>query len=178
LNLESTAFRPKRITIIGCGGAGKSTLARQLGQITGIPVQHLDSIYWQPNWIPMQDGAWKESVAKLIAKDEWIIDGNYGGTMKERLARSDLIILMDFPTLVCLWRVVIRWLRNRGRVRSDMGQGCPEKIDIEFLKWIYQYRQKSRPQALKMLNEASHAKVVFIHNASDTDRLVQEFAGN
>ena len=68
----------KRILILGCGGAGKSTLARRLGAATGLPVVHLDGLYWQPGWVAMERAAWRRTVENEIAKDAWIIDGNFG----------------------------------------------------------------------------------------------------
>ena len=78
----------KRILILGCGGAGKSTLARRLGAATGLPVVHLDGLYWQPGWVAMERAAWRRTVENEIAKDAWIIDGNFGSSLELRLSRA------------------------------------------------------------------------------------------
>lgn len=70
----------RRVLVIGCGGAGKSTLARQLGEATGLPVIHLDAHYWRPGWVETPKETWRAAVDELIAADAWIMDGNYSGT--------------------------------------------------------------------------------------------------
>ncbi len=85
----------KKIMLIGSGGSGKSTLARQLGNILNIQVYHLDAIFWKPNW----EGVSKEEQISiqtdLVKKDEWLIDGNYGGTLDIRMDAADTIIFLD-----------------------------------------------------------------------------------
>ena len=87
----------KRILILGCGGAGKSTLARRLGAATGLPVVHLDGLYWQPGWVAMERAAWRRTVENEIAKDAWIIDGNFGSPAR----RPRFIWTIPGP---CAWR--------------------------------------------------------------------------
>ena len=86
----------KRILILGCGGAGKSTLARRLGAATGLPVVHLDGLYWQPGWVAMERAAWRRTVENEIAKDAWIIDGNFGSSLELRLSRAQAAVYLDY----------------------------------------------------------------------------------
>ena len=124
----------KRILILGCGGAGKSTLARRLGAATGLPVVHLDGLYWQPGWVAMERAAWRRTVENEIAKDAWIIDGNFGSSLELRLSRAQAAVYLDYSRAVCLAGVLRRVWTTHGRVRPDMGAGCPERFDLSFLR--------------------------------------------
>jgi len=152
-----------RISIVGCGGAGKSTLALQLGRRLGLEVIHLDAHFWRPGWVETPKDEWPQIVEQLAARDHWIIDGNYGGTMEVRLAASHTVIFLDFPRRICLWRVLKRRLVNRGKTRPDVGPGCPESIDFEFLKWIcYSFPRHSRPALLQRLAQLGDGKKVIV----------------
>ena len=161
----------KRIIIIGCAGAGKSTLARQLGQKLNLPVVHLDKIFWNPGWVEMEKDEFDSRIRAEMDKETWIIDGNYNRTMPERIQRSDTVIYLDFSRIACLWGVIKRNLTNRGKVRPDMGEGCPEKIDMEFLKWVWNYNRDKRERNYRLLNEATHAETIVLKNR----RMVKRF---
>jgi adenylate kinase family enzyme len=125
--------------IIGCCGAGKSTLARRLHEITNLPLYHLDQYYWKENWTETRKNEWEPIVEELANKDEWIIDGNYGGTFKPRMDRADTIIYLNYNTLQCLYRVTKRIVKFHGKVRPDMPDGCNERFDFEFLHYVATY---------------------------------------
>ncbi len=141
----------KRIAIIGPGGAGKSTLARQIGAALGLPVIHLDAHYWHAGWTETPKDVWEQTVKELAGGGAWVMDGNYGGTMDLRLAAADTILFLDLPPLLCLWRVGARQLRYRGRTRPDMAAGCPERLTWFFLKYIWNYRRDRRPGVLERM---------------------------
>ena len=163
----------KRIVIIGCGGAGKSTLARQLGEKLDLPVVHLDSIFWLPGWVEMDRDEFDLRVREEMADEKWIIDGNYNRTMPERIARCDAIIYLDFSRIVCLYSIFKRLLTNLGKTRPDMGQGCKEKIDWEFLVWVWNYNKKHRKRYHKLLNEAEHAETIVLKNRKAVKQFLQ-----
>jgi len=152
----------KRILIIGVGGSGKSTLANLLGDKLQLPVIHLDQYYWKPGWIATNKAEWSKIVNRLIQKDKWIIDGNYGGTMKERIEQADTIIFLYRPTLVCLFRVLSRTFRYFGETRPDMTENCPEKISWDFYHYILVYNFTRAPKILKVLNQLKDEKQVII----------------
>lgn len=154
----------KRILIIGSAGAGKSTLARRLHRVLGLPVIHLDTHYWRPGWVETPKEEWKDRVETLISQDEWIMDGNYGGTLDARLEACDAVFYLNFSRYLCLYRVFKRSLSTWGRTRSDMNPGCREQLpDREFLKWIWTYPSRRRPAVLAKLSEAeSEGKRVFV----------------
>lgn len=152
----------RRIAILGSPGSGKSTVSRQLGAITGIPVVHLDKLYWKPGWVEPARHQWATLQEELVQRDAWIIDGNYGGTAHIRIQSADTIIFLDPPRWVCLYRAIKRALQYRGKTRSDMGQDCPEKVDGEFLRYIWRFRSQQRPQLLKRLEAVQHEKMVVV----------------
>lgn len=152
----------KKIMLIGSGGSGKSTLARQLGNILNIQVYHLDAIFWKPNW----EGVSKEEQISiqtdLVKKDEWLIDGNYGGTLDIRMDAADTIIFLDINRTICTYRALKRMLKYRNKTRPDMGEGCEEKFDFDFLRWIWNYPKMKRPDILRKLHDLPENKQIII----------------
>ena len=147
----------ERIVIIGCGGAGKSTLARQLGEKLDIPVVHLDKLFWRPGWVSISQTEYDVLHRQELAKERWIIDGNFDRTIPERLARCDTVIYLDFSRFACLMGVLKRVFTTYGKVRPDMGEGCPERIDWDFLKWVWDFNKNKREKNYRLLNEANFA---------------------
>ena len=161
----------ERIVIIGCGGAGKSTLARQLGEKLGLPVVHLDKLFWRPGWVQVSQEEFDALHRAELEKDKWIMDGNFNRTMEERVARCDAIIYLDFSRFACIRGVLKRVITTYGTVRPDMGEGCPERIDFEFLKWVWNYNKNKRERNYRLLNEAAHAETIVLKNR----RVVKKF---
>ena len=141
----------QRVLVIGSPGAGKSTLAIELARRTSLPLIHLDQQYWRPGWIEPSKDEWREQVTQLIAGDRWIIDGNYGGTLEQRLARADTVIDLELPGLLCLARVALRGWRGRGQTRADMAEDCPERLDLGFYWWTLKYPFTSRKRIERQL---------------------------
>ncbi len=150
----------KRIVIIGSGGAGKSTLAQQLGEILKIEVFHLDQLYWLAGWNKPPKDEWQKTVGEIIKKDSWIMDGNFGGTMKMRLEACDTAIFLDFPRAVCLYRVLKRRLTYHKTNRPDMAEGCNEKVDLEFLGWIWNFQKTTKPKIEERLQKFEAEKTI------------------
>ena len=164
----------KRVVIIGCGGAGKSTLARQLGEKLNIPVVHLDKLFWKPGWVEMPKEEFDALLRQEMARETWIMDGNFNRTLPERISRCDTVIYLDFSRLACLLGVLKRVLTTYGTVRADMGEGCPERVDLEFLKWVWNYNKNKREKTYKLLNESAHARVIILKNRREVNRFLKE----
>jgi len=152
----------KKILIIGSGGAGKSTLARKLGDITGIEIVHLDKIFWQPGWVSITREELADKIKAIIPRDSWIMDGNYSGTMELRMEAADTIIYLDFSTIVCLCGIFKRWMMYSGKKRPDITEGCNEKMDWEFFNWVLTYRRRNRKKLFDMLNKHAEGREIVI----------------
>ena len=165
----------KRILVIGSGGAGKSTVARRLGQLLDLEVNHLDKFYWKPGWVESPRDEWQQTVTELVNRDSWIIDGNYSGTLELRMQRSDTIVFLDMPRLLCLWRIVKRNLRYRHGGRPDITEGCLERLNFEFVRWVWNYSRRSRPKVVKLIREyAKEKRVIWLRSNADVERFLSD----
>ncbi len=164
----------ERILIIGCGGAGKSTLARQLGDKLGLPVVHLDKLFWKPGWVESTKEEIDEKIRQEMEKPQWIIDGNYNRTLPERVKHCDTIIYLDFSRITCLLGVCKRVITTYGTVRPDMGEGCPERVDLEFLKWVWNYNRDKRERNYRLLNDAEGVETIVLKNRRMVKRFLKE----
>lgn len=137
-------------------------MAVRLGVMLKRPVIHLDKYFWQNNWVAMEAGIWRDRVRRMVTGDEWIIDGNFDSSLDIRLPRADTVIFLDFSTGVCLRRICKRILTSYGRVREDMAEGCPERVDIPFIKWVWRFRRDIRPDVYGSLGKYFDAEGLII----------------
>lgn len=152
----------ERVMIIGCGGSGKTTLARQLGEKTGLPVVHLDRIWWAPGcWQHTSREEFDEILKAEMEKQRWIMDGNYNRTMELRLERADTVIYLDYSRWVCLFSWMKRVVTNWGKARLDMASGCTEWFDPEMAGWIWNFNRQNRKQYHRILSTRT-GKVIHI----------------
>ncbi len=163
----------ERILIIGCGGAGKSTLARQLGEKLNLPVIHLDKLFWKPGWVESSKEEIDAKIHVELEKHQWIIDGNYNRTLPERVKYCDTIIYLDFSRVACLLGVCKRVLTTYGTVRPDMGEGCPEQFDWEFLRWVWSFNKEKREGYYRLLNEVEGKQTIVLKNRRMVKRFLQ-----
>jgi adenylate kinase family enzyme len=153
----------QRVLVIGPCGAGKSTAAAELGRLLDLPVHHLDRLHWREGWVESSREELVETLAPIIAGERWLIDGNYGGTMGERLERADTVLYLDYPTWLCLWRAFGRIRRFRGASRPDMAPGCPERFDPAFFWYILTFRRGPRRRTEARLKGHEHKVRRFAH---------------
>ncbi len=167
----------RRIVIIGSGGSGKSTLAREMGARLGLPVLHLDRLFWRAGWVETLKDEWGPALWAHLDRPAWVMDGNFGGTLDMRLAAADTVVFLDLSRWLCIARVLRRRLRYRRRARPDMAEGCPEKLDIDFLAWIWNYPGRSRPRVLaRLASVAPGTQVVVLHSRAEVARFVDGLA--
>jgi adenylate kinase family enzyme len=143
--------------ILGGPGSGKSTMARWMSEQTGLPVRHLDHVHWMPHWTPRPSAQRLAMVRAYEQEERWIIEGGLSETHPSRMARADVLVWIDLPVSLRLWRVLRRSIRYRGRGRPDLPDGCIERFDRDtaaFILWIWQDREKGRQRILKNLGSA------------------------
>jgi len=165
----------RRILVIGSGGAGKSTFATRLGQLLDIEVIHLDKFFWRSGWVESPPDEWVRTVTKLVNRDSWIMDGNYGGTLELRIQRCDTIVFLDLSRLLCVWRIVKRNLRYRRGGRPDMAEGCHEKLDPEFVSWVWNYPRRSRPKVVELIRtHADGKRIVWLRSKAEVKKFLSD----
>lgn len=164
----------ERILIIGCGGAGKSTLARQLGEKLGLPVVHLDKLFWKPGWVESGKEEIDAKILHELQKPTWIMDGNFNRTLPQRVLYCDTIIYLDFSRMACLLGVLKRVLTTYGTVRPDMGEGCPERFSLDFLKWVWNFNKEKRESYYRMLNECQGVQTIVLKNRRMVKRFLKD----
>lgn len=162
----------ERILIIGCGGSGKSTLARQLGEKTGLPVVHLDKLFWHPGWVESSKEEIDERIMQIISEPRWILDGNYNRTLPKRLEKCDTVIYLDFSRFACLMGVAKRVLTTYGTVRPDMAEGCPERFDWEFLQWVWNFNKNKRKKYYDLLSAQTGKEIYILKNRCQVKRFL------
>ena len=166
----------QKVLVIGCGGSGKSTLARGIHEKTGLELISLDKEYWHAGWVETPPDKWKVKVKELITGENWVMDGNYGGTMDIRIKAADTIIFLDRPTNVLLWRTIKRSLTGLGKVRQDMPDGCPERLQWSFIQYVKNYNKTRRPAILKKLQKIENEKsVVILRNDQECSTFLRHF---
>ena len=154
----------KKVIVIGCPGSGKSTVSRALHNKTGIPLYHLDMMYWNADKTTVEKSVFFERLSAVLEKDEWIIDGNYSSTMELRMAACDTVIFLDYPFDVCLDGIKER----RGKPRSDMPWIETEE-DAEFVEFIKNYNEQQKPKVLELLKKYGDKNIVILKSREQVD---------
>ena len=141
----------QRILVMGSSGSGKSTFGRRLSAITGIPMVSLDALYWKPGWVDSDHTEFDARVTDAAHQPRWIIDGNYTSIGAGELRRStaDAVFWFDLPRRTCMTGILARIATSYGRVRPEMAPGCPERIDLEFIRYVWAFRRVQRPKLLE-----------------------------
>ena len=167
----------KKIMVIGCCGSGKSNLSKQLAKKLKLPLVHLDVLNWCGNWECVPQETFDSLLLEELQKEEWIIEGNYNRTIPMRLEYCDTVIYLDYSRWTCLLGVLKRVIKGYGKTRSDMGGNCPERLDFEFLKFVWNFNQNNRERYLKLLSEQSDKNVIILRNRKEGATFLKEMIG-
>ncbi len=166
----------KRVMIVGQPGAGKSTLARLLGEVVDLPVHHMDRIHWQSGWVQRPTPERLEMVRAVEESDAWIFEGGFSMTYVNRRDRADTLIWVDTPLSTRLWRVTWRFVRDFGKTRPDMADGCPEgnfREMLAFYAFIWRTRKSSRAKIERLISEADpNLAVHILRNRNEVERFL------
>ena len=166
----------RRIAIVGPPAAGKSTLAARLGDVLAIEPDHLDALFWKPGWRPTSPDEWEETHRALVAREDWIVDGGFSGTMAERFAAADTVVIVDPGPLLCTLRAIRRRLLFAARRAPGMADVSRPHFDLTLLRWIWRFRRDTLPDIRAMLatSSSSNVRVVHVRSRADAGRLLRE----
>ena len=162
----------KKVIVIGCPGSGKSTFSRALHKMTGIPLFHLDMLFWNPDKTTVNKEVFLERLSNVLQKNEWIIDGNYQRTMERRMDACDTVIFFDLPVEICVEGIKAR----KGKPRPDMPwRGAGDSDDAEFMSFVYNYGANNRPSVLTLLEKYSNKNIIIFKTRTEADEFLKQF---
>lgn len=146
--------RANRILVMGCSGGGRSTLSLKIASRFGLDYVSIDrDVLWLQGWVERGKDEQRAVIVSKVQGDRWIMDGTNPSTFDIRLPRTDFVIWVRMPRLLCIWGAVSRWVKWIGRTRPEMALGCKEKIDWEFLRFIWTFEEKFSPRVVAGLAE-------------------------
>lgn len=161
---RSSPFPYRRVLVIGCPGGGKSTFSRALHTATGLPLHHLDMLYWTSDRTTVTRETFLTRLQTVLDTDSWIIDGNYSSTMEQRMEACDVVFFLDYPVEVCLEGIAAR----RGQVRSDM-PWVEQEDDPEFLDFVKRFPAEGRPKISELLKKFPDMAVFHFTSRAEAD---------
>lgn len=165
----------KKVAVLGCGGSGKSHVARILGKALDAPVTHLDAVYYDRDWNELPMPEFEARQRALVAEPTWVIDGNYNSTLPVRLRRCDTVIFLDLPGTTCLWGAV--WRQIRHGTSQNAATGEYNRLHLGVLRYICAYRRKMRPKVLANIEDhAQHATIVTLTSRRQVRHWLSEVA--
>ena len=168
----------QRVTIVGTSGSGKSTLSEQLAARLNLPFVEVDALYWQPGWQAVPAPGFRELVDEALAGEQWVIGGNYGKVRDIVLNRADTLIWLDYPMLLCLWRVLKRSIKRIITQEDLWGTGNRETWRAQFFSrhsmviWVLKSHHRYRRDYSQLLEnpEYAHLQVLRFRSPQDTER--------
>ena len=161
-----------RIILLGCPGSGKSTFARRLHEFTGLPLIHLDKVWWKEDRTHISREEFDRRLESLMQEDAWILDGNYNRTNELRIQACDTVFFLDFPEDVCMQGIINRV----GQRRSDI-PFVEEQLDPELVKLVQDYKTDNRPRVYSLLKKYPGKNAIIFKSREQLERWASERFG-
>lgn len=160
----------KKVIVVGCSGSGKSVFSRSFAHLVGLPLYHLDNIWWREDGTNISREEFDARLGEILERGEWIIDGNYKRTMERRMAACDTVIFFDLPVEVC-----IEGIRERkGKDRPDMPwKSTPEDDDEEFMAFVRSYGDTHRPRVLELIEKYSDKRIIVFKSREEAESFLR-----
>ena len=161
--MRSTRIGDK-IIVLGCSGSGKSTFAKRLHACTGLPLIHLDNIWWKPDRTHISRDEFDQQVAVLLQSEKWIIDGDYSRTYEVRFRACDTIIFLDYSEKECMNGIIHRV----GKSRTDI-PWVEDQIDPELVELVKNYNRDNRPILYSLIDKYPEKQALIFKTRSEAD---------
>lgn len=165
----------QRIAVVGPVGAGKSSLAAELGRRLGIRVLHLDTLFWKPGWVPTPPDEWEAIQRRELAEPPWIADAQYDDVLPDWFEQADTVVFLDVSPLVCLWRVGRRRFdRDSGATPAGTEPGALHRSLLKFARNQWGYRTNVRRELLAELGrDRPGRRVVVVRRGADAEKFLR-----
>ena len=152
-----------RVAVIGCPGSGKSTFARALHEKTGLPLFHLDNIWWKSDRTHITREEFDAALREILSRDAWIVDGNYSRTVETRIRASDTVIFLDYDEQTCMDGICERI----GCVRPDI-PWTEQTLDPELVALVKGFRTEQRPEILALLDRYAEDREILVFHTRES----------
>ena len=153
-----------RIIILGCSGSGKSFFARKLHECTGLPLFHLDNVWWKADRTHIGSDEFDRQLEEILKGKSWIIDGDYSRTYEQRIRACDTLVFLDYGEEECLRGITERV----GRKRDDI-PWVEDHLDPQLLKMVQNYRSENRPVIYALLEKYPQKRQIIFYTRQEAD---------
>ena len=159
----------KKIVVLGCSGSGKSTFALRLHDLTGLPLYHLDNIWWKPDRTHISREEFDRRLDDILNDDRWILDGDYSRTYEKRIAACDTVFFLDYTEEICMDGIIGRI----GKERRDI-PWTENKLDPELVKLVKDYETQNKPVLIELFRKYADKDIVTFHTRDEADNMIKK----
>ena len=158
-----------RILVLGCPGSGKSSFAKKLQTCTGLPLTHLDNIWWRPDRTHISREAFDRELETIMCGPCWILDGNYSRTYETRIRACDTVIFLDYDKETCMQGITERV----GKPRDDM-PWVEDALDPELVQLVQDYETENRPRVYALLAQYPEKRAIIFRTRQQAEDWLAE----